>query len=185
MSQPQVFITEGLSKGSNGTVSFQNLQGFKIPFYTIQPSPDKKSNIYITRASPDASPVGTIQFHSLSSKIELVLPYETVSMRHDALTGTKHNFTSPTARGDKLSWKEDSTFGHGVKLVSPDGQLLSRFRRTDKEAGTGSIEVFIPADGPLLDLILLSGIAAAEYRRRSNKELETVGDVLGQIVGAS
>lgn len=182
MSQPQVFILEGLSKGSNATVSVQNFQGFKTPFYTIQPSPNKKSNLYITRASPDASQVGTIQFHTLSSEMELVLPYETVTMRHDALTGSKHNFTSPTVRGDQLSWKEDSLFGHGVKLVSPDGQLLARFRRTDKAAGTGCFEVFIPAEGGLLDLILLSGIAAAEHRRRSNKELESVGDVLGNIL---
>lgn len=114
--------------------------------------------------------------------MELVLPYETVTMRHDELTGNKHNFTSSTVRGDKLSWKEDSLFGHGVKLVSPDGQLLARFRRTDKASGTGGIEVFIPAEGALLDLILVSGIAAAEYRRRSNVELETVGDVLGNIL---
>ncbi|KAL5346447.1 hypothetical protein ACLOAV_008718 [Pseudogymnoascus australis] len=182
MAQPQVFIIEGLSKGSNATVSYQNLQGFKTPFYAIQPSPNKKSNLFITRATPDASQVGTIQFHTLSSKMELVLPYETVTMRHDELTGSKHNFTSPTVRGDKLSWKEDSLFGHGVKLVSPDGQLLARFRRTDKAARTGGFEVFIPAEGALLDLILVSGIAAAEYRRRSNIELETVGEVLGNIL---
>lgn len=182
MSQPQVFILEGISKGSNATVSLQNLQGLKTPFYAIQPSPNKKSNLYITRASPDASQVGTIQFHSLSSKMELVLPYETVTMRHDALTGSKHNFTSPTVGGDKLSWKEESLFGHGVKLMSPDGQLLAGFRRIDKAAGTGCIEVFIPDEGGLLDHILLSGIAAAEYRRRSNIELESVGDVLGNIL---
>jgi hypothetical protein len=182
MSQPLVFILEGLSKGSNATVSSQNLQGVKTPFYAIQPSPNKKSNLAITRASPDASQVGTIQFHTLSSKIELVLQYETVSMRHDELTGSRHEFTSPTVRGDKLSWKEDSLFGHGFKLVSPDGQLLARFRRTDKSAGTGCFEVFIPAEGGLLDLILLSGIAAAEYRRRSNIELASVGDILGQLL---
>ncbi|KFY24999.1 hypothetical protein V493_04899 [Pseudogymnoascus sp. VKM F-4281 (FW-2241)] len=114
--------------------------------------------------------------------MELLLPFETVTMRHDALTGTKHNFTSAAVRGDKLSWKEDSLFGHGVKLVSPDGQQLARFRRTDKVAGTGSLEVFIPAEGALLDLILVSGIAAAEYRRRSNTEFESVGDVLGNLL---
>ncbi|KFY14810.1 hypothetical protein V492_02395 [Pseudogymnoascus sp. VKM F-4246] len=182
MSQPLVFIVEGLSKGSNGTVSSQNFQGIKTPFYTIQPSPSKKSNLAITRASPEASQVGTIQFHTLSSKMELVLSYETVSMRHDELTGSRHEFTSPIFRGDKMAWKEDSMFGHGVKLVSPDGQLLARFRRTDKAAGTGSIEVFIPAEGASLDIILVSGIAAAEYRRRSNIELASVGDVLGQIL---
>ncbi|OBT74329.1 hypothetical protein VF21_06865 [Pseudogymnoascus sp. 05NY08] len=182
MCQPLVFVLEGLSKGSNATLSSQNPQGFKTPFYAIQPSPNKKSNLAITRASPDASQVGTIQFHFLSSKIELVLQYETVSMRHDELTGSRHEFTSPTVRGDKLSWKEDSLFGHGVKLVSPDGHLLARFRRTDKVAGTGCFEVFIPAEGGLLDLILLSGIAAAEYRRSSNIELASVGDVLGQLL---
>ncbi|KFY15451.1 hypothetical protein V491_05679 [Pseudogymnoascus sp. VKM F-3775] len=182
MSQPLVFILEGLSKGSNATLSSQNLQGFKTPFYTIQPSPSKKSNLAITRASPDASQVGIIQFHTLSSKMELVLQYETVSMRHDELTGSRHEFTSPTFRGDKMAWKEDSLFGHGVKLVSPDGQLLARFRRVDKATGTGSFEVFIPADGVLLDLILVSGIAASEYRRRSNIELTSVGDVLGQFL---
>jgi hypothetical protein len=85
----------------------------------------------------------------------------------------------------EIQWKETSLFGSGVALVDAQGNTLAQFcKRMKGRQGDSGFEIFRSTDPRTLDMLVVTGLGAAEYLKQSNKEWSKFGkDILEDAIG--
>ena len=161
----------------------------QYPAYQSSNSP----HIYGSTHSPPSQRynVGTVNFHSLSSKIEVSLntgPYGSqptaITMKRADLFSSGREF--PSAMGT-LQWKEDSgIFGSNLKLVDKYKRVIARYEKRQKGTSMfsrGKQRFILLGQGPAVDMnvdmIILTGVATIEYDKQADDDW---GEVLENII---
>ena len=83
------------------------------------------------------------------------------------------------ATGSQLKWKRDGVLGGMVGdmlCLDQNEQQLARYDcSTFALMKEGKVELAPGVDGPLMDELLVSGIAMLEYKRREDEKNSTAG----------
>lgn len=139
---------------------------------------------------PGGQVVGTIRFHTLSSKIDINLHGTSFTMARKDVLGMGGHYFSNMAFGSDVQWKETSTFGSDMQMLDSQKRLIAKYSKKLKlspaqtgfssligaEKSASGLEIFMPIhDLVLLDLIVLTGLASGEYRRQSNEDWGLTG----------
>ncbi|GKT67119.1 hypothetical protein ColTof4_12709 [Colletotrichum tofieldiae] len=177
--------------GAQTTVDRVDLTtGNAIPFYVLHANKENKTVAVLhadPRAQASAEALGTAKYHSLSSKIDVVLRGVPFKMRTNTM-GTSHSFEH---NGLGYSW---SLSGMGMStgtLYFKDtaGNLLARWRKyPDGRMGalgggsTPVFEVFVPPQSVDMDMLVVTGLASIEYWIKYQKDsYKAVGEAFGAI----
>ncbi len=83
----------------------------------------------------------------------------------------------------KLKWKTKSS--GALLLLDENKHELAKYDSSAgfKGAGAAKFEVLVPADDYLLDVIVVTGMAAVKMAEKDKKALEAVGEVVGAVAG--
>lgn len=187
----------GDKKTSNINVLLPEGNAFTRYTFHRQKSDSKYELRYANTANPGGHPVGTVKFHTMSSKIDITLHGVAFTMAKKDPFGGGHHL-SEMSLGGEIQWKESSFMGSGVQLLDAQKRVIARYSTKLKQGppqkrfgsllGGGStcagLEIFVPAQDWILDLIVLTGLAAAEYRRQSNEDWGVVGKKVGKEGGS-
>lgn len=115
--------------------------------------------------------------NSMGSSVQLSLRGQALKMKQNTM-GDK--FTFDSARGS-LRWKVDQLTGKLSKLVDGNGGTVARYKSSGIPGmGEKSVEVCVPCDQQLLELILLSFMAASALNKQNN---EVVSEVVQAVAG--
>jgi hypothetical protein len=85
------------------------------------------------------------------------------------------NFT--TASLGQLKWKEEGIFSSNQRLEDQYKRVIARYEKHSSLLSRGPSRIFLVLDDPAfvdanMDVIIVTGFASIEYRRRSDKEWE-------------
>ena len=144
----------------------------RTPLYTITANSggifSSKPHMTILNAATGA-PVGTVTFHSMSSDIDIQIHGRDMSFDKPKVFSSAHQFHS-LAVGQAFSWKKDGMFSGGdLKCVDGSGQECAFFESSNWALSKdGKIELAPTIQGPFMDEIVVTGIAAIENQRRQN-----------------
>lgn len=193
-----------LNTGSEGTFKVLSYidanTGSHVPMFSItQKSSQSKMEIRRVDPSlalpnqPPSEPMARARFHFTTSKMELNLHGVDFNMKRRSLTGG-HFFSYRRSDGyayPEMQWKSSSFLGSGLVLVDSKGRTVASTQK--KKAGLlggggdglpGGIHVMDRIDDwVLMDLISVTGLAAVEYRRQSDKDWDLVKEISGEIGG--
>ena len=145
----------------------------QTPLYRIQFNSgglfSSKPHVTIVNAASNA-PVGTVTFHSMSSKIDLTINKKPTTLSKSGIFTSAHEFRSSALTGS-LKWKRDGLFSGGDMLcIDEKEQLFARFQASGwAMKKDGKFELSPEVGGVLMDEIVVSGIAMVELRRRRNR----------------
>lgn len=87
-------------------------------------------------------------------------------------------FDSAASGGEKLTWERESVFGSGLVMRNTRNEWIAKFDRSMfTMSKVGKLELPGPeVSGPLLDEVVVSGIAIVELaRRRRNNSSGAAG----------
>lgn len=175
MAQPvQILLLsqKDLLDSSQVSVSYTDPCGNEIPIYVVESS-SSKPHMQISYAGAQGNIIGAASYHSISSKIDVSVYGESISMKRKDPLASGHSFHS--SRLPELQWKEEDIISSNLKLVDSNKFVLARYRkRLDSHPRRSGFEIFVQADQALLDAIVVTGMAAVIYRHKSNKEWDKV-----------
>ncbi|RYP79387.1 hypothetical protein DL769_002971 [Monosporascus sp. CRB-8-3] len=189
MMQDTPFQTLAISKSSDDSatvISRRATDGLPVSLYVVhQNSLKTKMEIryadgHVQQQQAGKEPIALIAFHFFSWNIDLTLHGVNFRMKRKNPLGG-HSFTYPGLNG-QMEWKRSSLLGSGVKLVDGRGRTIAVYKKKlggflgGRESGFhiyDSVE-----DGSFMDVIVVTGLAAAEYRRQSDKEWEWLENLL-------
>lgn len=144
------------------------------PLFSIRTSSSKPHRT-ITRADNPHHVIATISFHSLSSKIDITLHGQPLQLKKNDMFSSGHSFHHPAA--GELKWKEAGFLSTGLVLVDSSGRELCKYKKR-------AFDVFVQVDHAFMDMILVTGLAAAEYKRQSDKAIgEAAGEAGAAVAG--
>ena len=152
------------------------------PLYTITTSKTINPNIRISRVvaiSTDLQKnvIGGASLHSLSSTIDLYLHGQSIKMKPSSLSGSYNFIYPPTG---KMKWKYN-LMGTALELFdSRADQKLARYKLKFSGNGGKRLEVLVPCDNFFLDLIVLSGMAAAV---KEHENLKVIAETSQAVAG--
>ena len=140
--------------------------------------------------SPNTT-IGTVDFHSLSSEINISLeqssdgrlPPIPISMKRPDPLAAGRKFASGTPLG-VLEWKEDRLFSNKQVLLDQNKRILARYKKRSSMLSSKKEEVFVlcvPGLEPYLDLIVITGFALIDARQRSSEEWDAVDAIFDAI----
>jgi hypothetical protein len=146
------------------------------------------------------SPVGEVSYHRMSSKIDVIVMNEKMKLSRDYLYSMGHGFTHSAFGGSKLCWTDTEGLGRALKLKDVKGNTIAVFKKQSsgssrlwgslrkgekKAAGGHVIDIFVPLEGPALDVVVVTGLATAELQKRENEAaseiLEATASALGGV----
>ncbi|KIX06272.1 uncharacterized protein Z518_04247 [Rhinocladiella mackenziei CBS 650.93] len=152
------------------------VNGATIPSYSITKSKNTLTFSRIDAGNTMIQPpsIGSATIHSLSSNVDISLFGHHISMKCSQLSGN-YTLTCPPMR--KLKW-ENSMSGSTLKLIdTSSGSQLVKLKKD-------TLQVFVPCDDFLLDLIVISGtVAGQEQKKINNAAANAAGDVISAVVG--
>ncbi|KAM0330574.1 hypothetical protein ACHAQA_003522 [Verticillium albo-atrum] len=170
--------------GAQVTIDRVDPAGQLFPIWAFHNNPSDKS-LAILYADPRLqapnAALGTAKLHSFSSKIDVVLRGAPLTMKSNTL-GMKHKFTY---HGAELSWGIDSnTLSSSTLYLKDDSKrVLAMYKRRPGgvlSEGPPTIELYVPPGNIDMDMLVLTGLAAAEYRAKEKKDsIEAAGEILG------
>ncbi|OBR04287.1 hypothetical protein CH63R_13414 [Colletotrichum higginsianum IMI 349063] len=178
--------------GAQTTVDRVDLgTGSAIPFYVVHSNKDNKTVAVLhadPRAQASGEALGTAKYHSLSSKIDVVLRGVPFKMRTNTM-GTSHRFDH---RGLTYSWSLSSLSVSMSTLYFKDAgdNLLARWKkRPDGIMGGGlsegsapTFEVYVPPQSIDMDMVIVTGLASIEYWSNYKKDsLTAVGEAFSVL----
>lgn len=132
--------------------------------------------------------VGTANFHSLTGKIDVYFEYigdeaspptRHISMKRRNPLATTRQFNTGTRLG-RLEWKE-SFLNSNQMLIDEQKRVLARYEKK-RVSMLSSVkeETFVlcaPGLEPYVDLIVMTGFASVEYRRRSDDSWNEISEL--------
>jgi hypothetical protein len=81
----------------------------------------------------------------------------------------------------KLKWKLSQSGGGSMKLVDGSGRNLAQLKSSGIFGmGEKKLEIFVPCDGFLIDLMVLSVMVAKLQKKETD---EGIGEILGAVLG--
>ena len=115
--------------------------------------------------------IGTAKYHNVSGDVDLSLHGQPLAMKQRMLSES-YNFVVPSI--GRLKWKQEGSTT--LELVDGAGMRLARFKVGKR------MEVLVPPSEYLLDVMVLSGMAAAR-QLKVGQVASGVGDFVGAISG--
>ncbi|RYP37877.1 hypothetical protein DL767_002749 [Monosporascus sp. MG133] len=189
MMQDTPFQTLVVSKSSNDSavaVSRRTTDGLPVSLYVVhQSSFDTKMEIryadgHVQQQQADREPIALLRFHFFSSSIDLTLHGVDFKMKRKNPLGG-HCFRYPGLNG-QMEWKRSSLLGSGMKLVDDRGRAIAVYKKKlggFLGGGESGFHIYDSAeDGSFMDVIVVTGLAAAEYKRQSDEGWEWLEDLL-------
>ncbi|RYP53000.1 hypothetical protein DL768_001938 [Monosporascus sp. mg162] len=189
MMQDTSFQTLAISRSPDDSavvISRRATDGLPVSLYVVHQNSSKtKMEIryadgHAQQQQADKEPIALIAFHFFSWNIDLTLHGVGFRMkRKNPLSG--HSFTYPGLKG-QMEWKSSSLLGSGLKLVDDRGRTIAVYKKKlggflgGKESGFHIYESV--EDGSFMDVVVVTGLAAAEYRRLSDEGWEWLEDLL-------
>lgn len=123
-------------------------------------------------------PIASITFHSFTStSTDIIFHGQHFKLKPDMITGTSYNFTTPQI--GKFKWSSGLSLSGSMVLKDPRGVKLAKLKPGK------SLEVLVPCDDFILDLIVVSGLAAQKKQHKDAESASQVADVVGAVAGAS
>ncbi|RYO81630.1 hypothetical protein DL766_004850 [Monosporascus sp. MC13-8B] len=189
MMQDTPFHTLAISKSSDDSVvvtSRRATDSLPVPLYVVcQNSVKTKMEIryadgHVQQQQAGGEPIALITFHFFSWNIDLTLHGVDFRMKRKNPLGG-HSFRYPGLK-EEMEWKRSSLLGSGVKLVDSCGRTIAVYKKKlggflgGRESGFhiyDSVE-----DGMFMDAIVVTGLAAAEYARQSDKDWKWLEELL-------
>jgi hypothetical protein len=135
---------------------------------------------HVLGEQPKSSPpIGSIKFRFISSKMHLILHGRAFEMKRRSPMGG-HFFQYPTRdRVEEMQWKSSTFMGSDLKLLDCRGRTIACTKRKRGGESIGFHIVQEINDGLLMDLIVVTGVAAVEYRRQSDQDWNWLEDIFG------
>lgn len=113
--------------------------------------------------------IGTAKYHSISGDVDLSLHGQPLVMKQRILSES-YNFVVPSI--GKLKWKQENSTT--LELLDSAGMKLARFKVGKR------MEVLVPPSEYLLDIMVLSGMAAAR-QLKVGQVAEGVGEFISAV----
>ncbi|WYZ46809.1 hypothetical protein EsH8_IX_001034 [Colletotrichum jinshuiense] len=159
--------------------------GAEIPFYILHSNKENKT-VAVLHADPRAQvlnqALGTAKYHSLTSKIDVVLRNVPIKMKTNTL-GNIHRFDH---QGQSYSWGVSSMSVSASTLYFKDAgdNLLARWKKHPEGRMSGSssptFEVFVPPQSIDMDMVIVTGLASIEYWEKYMKDsYKAIGHAFG------
>lgn len=150
------------------------------PQYSIQVSEKPQPNIviYAGTASPESG-IGHASINLLTGSIALSLRGHDITMKTNNFTGADFKFSAPTF--GELKWSLNQWTGSGLELYDGAGRKLAKLKSSGTPGlGGKKLEVLLPGSESLVELMILSGMAAQTQIKASN---EMAGELIQNLVG--
>ena len=77
----------------------------------------------------------------------------------------------------KFKWKSDSIAANAIALSDGGGMVLARLQVGER------LDILVPCEDLFLDLVVVSGLAAAAMKAKDAKTTKVMGDVAGGLAG--
>ena len=160
----------------------------KTPAYEIKSSysaewSSSKPQIEITSAYTGQK-MGSINFHSMSRRIDLVINGRTVPLEYNGWSDRSYRFMSSVG---PLKWAATSTMGAGLACTTERNEWLAKFDTSwFSMRGKGTLEIVNGGLPPgLVDELVVSGLAMVENDRRNAAAATSGGAAAGAGAGAA
>lgn len=166
---PQVLTFRPSPDGQKVTLIQREGYNDTTPLYTLTTSKTTKLNFQLCRVVATSTGlqqtvVGSASFYGLSSSVELNLHGQCIKMKPGTLSGNQKFTYPPTG---EMKWKS-SFVGSTYELFdSSADRKLARYKLKFSGSGGKRLELLVPCDDYFLDLIVLSGVAAAAKDQQS------------------
>lgn len=120
--------------------------------------------------------VGTITFRQMSGDIDLEIHGKAINFAKPSLFTSTHEFRS-LATGKVFKWKKDGIFSGGdLKCIDEREQVCANFESSRWAVKKdGKFEIAPMVQGPFMDEVLVTGIAAMEYQRKQGNKSSAGG----------
>jgi hypothetical protein len=147
------------------------------PMYSITISETSTPNVMMSRGWGGGpwDIIGDARLPTFSSKCHLTIQGQSMILRLNELSGS---FAIESPTNGKLKWRLDMSM-RNLELRDPAGTKLAEIH--SGKAGEKIVDILVPHDSRLLDLVLLSGLTA---RMKHRSEMEAAGEILSGILGA-
>ncbi|ETN40401.1 uncharacterized protein HMPREF1541_04678 [Cyphellophora europaea CBS 101466] len=163
--------------------------GRRMPAYAVSKSRFSKPHVRVARIAgsswhPQTFDIGSIAFHSLSSKMDINLHGHSMQMRRDALSFSgRHNFDWPPV--GNLEWKEKK-LGNELHLLDSGDRVLARCKSKWSKIGekSGTIEILVPGDDYFIDMVVVTGLAKWKYQKKEHAAASGGADAAAAVATA-
>lgn len=139
--------------------------------YTIESHSFSKPQTKIF-AGDSSNLIGTILFHSLSSKIDLQVHGIAITIDESGFFSSGYEYSSPAFGGGRLKWKEDGHFTSDLACVQQGSkEVVAKFLECEwamKKEGKLELAPGVADGGPMMDEIVVAGLAIVEAKRSSS-----------------
>lgn len=159
------------------------------PLYTINANRgglfSSKPHMTVQNVTTGAM-VGTVNFHSMSSTIDVQIHGKTMLLDRVGLFSREREFRSATCV-QTFKWKRDGmSSGGNLKCVDQSDQVVATFEaKTWATKKDSKFELAATVQGPLIDELMVTGVAIAEYQRRQKAAAETSTSAADAAVAVS
>jgi hypothetical protein len=141
-----------------------------------------KPQIQISRLVANGTrqiPIGAATFPSLSTTINISLGNFSFGLKQNQLTGDSCSFTCPPL--PKMKWRAGLS-GRSMELSDASRTRLAKYKAGLPVVGGGKkLEVLVPCDDFILDLIVVSGMTAAHVNKMAEEAVSEVVQALARV----
>jgi hypothetical protein len=156
-------------------------------FSLVSQKSSKEVHIYRVGASNHAiqpTLIGSSRYSSLKSATEIHLAAGQSIKVSSSGAGDGYKFTC--APFGRMKWKSKMS---GALVLQDENRIqLARYEYSEggiKGVGTAKLEILVPADDYLLDVIVLTGVAAVKMQAKDKTALKVVAEVVGGVGGVA
>ena len=143
-----------------------NISRDAAPLYSIVLSQSTKPNISLHKGQVDPrTTIGTATFHSFSYSTDMSLYGRSIPLKMNQLTGN-FSLRGPPIGG--MKWKYDDLTSRSLVMRDNLGNKLAKLKSIGF-SGERQLEILVPCDEFLVELMMLSGIAAKMVSKKVNE----------------
>lgn len=170
---------------ARGTIHIEDARGILTPVFAVTIAKHSKPSLSVTRITPTghqepfftshtSSMSGTsrINLVSRASDIKMEVSWEGMRLRRE--------FHAPMR---KLSWFPSGNSGCNQKLKDKNEIVLAKLTANIGHSKEPRLEILVPCDDYLVDLIVATGLAVYRDTVTEVKHIEAVSDVIGGVFG--
>lgn len=175
--------------GASTTVDRLDAYGRGYPVWMLLNNSKEKGLAVVyadpRRQSPAGEPLASARFHTFSSKIDVWFRGAEFKMRNDnpMRIADKHTFSFLGA--SPMAWRQ-SAVSSSIYYEDAYGRVLAAFKkRRNGLLGQSSpcFELYVPAASLDMDLLVVTGLVVVAHAKKTDKEAETAGEVIGGVMG--
>jgi len=133
------------------------------PLYTIK---TKAFKPHLTFTSPtSADPIATVNFHNLSSKIDVIIRGQTTTLKPEWKLKSTYSYTSPNTSGARM-WQANKLVSTDMVCLDEQGIALARWtfpKWSMTKLGTLEIVGDGVGEGAMLEELVVVGVTVAYH----------------------